>query len=199
MKKMNFIKLTAVLCIVFSLSFICANTNVNASATQKISQELLQTSSSSLVSLGIMKGDENGNLKLDDKVTRCEFVALVNRMMGFENNTAIENIDLPFTDIKKKHWAYNTLKIALKYELINGYPDNTVRPDATVNFAEANAILIRALGYEKTLVGSWPDNVLNKGRELSISKGLELDKYKELTRGEASILIYNSLTVNIKK
>jgi len=197
MKKLNFFKLIIIVCLVISFSFI--NANVSASAAQEVSQELIQTSSSSLVSLGIMKGDEKGNLKLNDRITRCEFVALVNRMMGFENTTNVANIELPFKDIKKNHWAYNTLKIALKHELINGYPDNTVRPDATVNFAEANAILIRALGYNKTLTGSWPDNVLNKGRELSISKGVELDKYKELTRGEASVLIYNSLTVDIKK
>ncbi|HHW00930.1 MAG TPA: S-layer homology domain-containing protein [Clostridiaceae bacterium] len=197
MKKLHFFKLIVIVCLIISFSFI--NANVSASATQKVSQELIQTSSSALVSLGIMKGDEKGNLKLNDRITRCEFVALVNRMMDFENNTNVDNIELPFKDIKKKHWAYNTLRVALKRELINGYPDNTVRPDATVNFAEANAILIRALGHHKTLTGNWPDNVLNKSRELSISKGVELDKYKELTRGEASVLIYNSLTVDIKK
>jgi len=199
MKKFHFIKLITILCLVLSFSFISINTNVSAATTQKVSQDLIKTSSSALVSLGIMQGDEKGNLKLNDYITRCEFVALVNRMMGFENNTNVESVKVPFTDIKKTHWAYNTIKIALKRELINGYTDNTVRPNATVNFAEANAILIRALGYNKTLSGSWPDNVLNKAKELSISKGVELDKYKKLTRGEAAVLIYNSLTVNIKK
>ncbi len=195
MKKLHLIRLAAILCIMLSVSFISSSVSVSAS----VNQDLVKTASSSLVSLGIMKGDEKGNLKLNNKVSRCEFVALVNRMMGFEDNTDIKNVDMPFKDIKKSHWAYNTLKVALKRGLINGYPDNTVRPDATVNFAEANAILIRALGYNKTLTGKWPDNVLNKSRELGISKGLQLDKYRELTRGEAAVLIYNSLTVDIKK
>lgn len=191
MKNFSFIKLIIILCIVLSLSFSGANAAIDP--------VLQETSTSSLVSLGIMLGDESGNLKLGDKVTRCEFVAFVNRMMSFENDADIENIDMPFKDMKKKHWAYNTIRIALKYRLISGYTDNTVRPDATVNFAEAQAILIRALGYEKAMTGKWPENVLNKGRDLGISNGVELEKYKELTRGEAAILIYNALTVDFNK
>lgn len=191
MKRLLFIKFIIVLSIVLSLVF--------SGASAAVDPVLQETSASSLVNLGIMVGDDSGNLKLDDKVTRCEFVAFVNRMMSFENDTNIENIEIPFKDIKKKHWAYNTIKISLKYGLISGYDDNTVRPDATVNFAEAQAILIRALGYENTMTGKWPENVLNKGRDLGISSGIEFEKYKELTRGEASILIYNALTVDFRK
>jgi len=35
--------------------------------------------------------------------------------------------------------------------LVSGYPDNTIAPDNDVTYAEALAVVIRALGYEKTL------------------------------------------------
>ena len=83
--------------------------------------------------------------------------------------------------------------------LFKGYTDNTVRPNDNVTFTEARAILIRALGYENTMSGKWPDNVINKAEELGLNRNLDLPKDKQITRGEASVLIYNSLTVDFKK
>lgn len=163
-----------------------------------IDPEVLKISSDSLVKLGIMVGDEKGNLNLKNNVKRCEFLALVIRTMGYEQETDTSEISIPFKDISKKHWAFESIKIALKHELVSGYPDNTVKPDANVSFAEAQAILLRALGYEKTLVGKWPDNVLNKASELGLNKSIDLKANKELTRGEAAVLIYNSLIIDFK-
>lgn len=167
---------------------------VSFPASAAVDPAVIDTSSKALVKLKIMQGDLSGNLKLDSSVTRCEFVTMVIRMMGY--NTNIEDVNLEFKDIDQKHWAYNYMKIAVKNKLINGYTDNTVRPDNVVNYAEAQAILLRALGYDDTLTGDWPDNVLNKSSELNLNKNISLDKAKPLTRGEASVLIYNSLTID---
>lgn len=155
-------------------------------------------SAASLVKLEIMKGDEKGNLNLQNKVKRCEYVTLILRMLARENDTDTGNIEIKFKDITKKHWAYNYIKLALKYGLIAGYTDNTVHPDDTVTYAQAAVILIRALGYEGTMTGSWPENVMNKAHELGLDRNLDLPADKQLNRGEASIIINNALTVDFK-
>lgn len=168
-------------------------------ASAAVDPEVQKTSVDAIVKLKLMQGDESGNLKLENKVSRCEFVAMVIRMMGYHNTTDTKDIKVPFTDIKSTHWSYDYIKIAIKHKLLNGYVDNTVRPDNPVSFTEAQAILLRALGYDSTLVGSWPDNVLKKSAELGLDKNISLPKDQLLTRGETSVLIYNSLSISFKK
>jgi len=190
MKNFSLIKLLIFLILTIPLIVMQANAAVDPAAISK--------GSSTLVKLELLKGDDSGNLKLSDKITRCEFVTLVIRLMGYNKNTNIDDIRLTFTDLSQRHWAYNNMKIAVKRNLIKGYDDNTVGADNYVTYAEAQTILIRALGYENTMTGKWPANVINKAAELNLNNNVDVPQNKQLTRGEASVLIYNSLTVNFK-
>jgi hypothetical protein len=190
MKKFS-IKKIAIILLIVPFLFV-------SQASAAVDPAIIDKSSNSLVKLDILRGDGQGNLKLDDKVKRCEFFSLIIRMLGYENNVNTDDIKITFKDLSKKHWSYNNMKIALKYGLVAGYLDNTVRPDNYVTYAEAQTVLIRALGYESTLSGKWPENVINKSTELGINKHLDMHRDAEITRGEASVLIYNSLAVNFK-
>ncbi|AEV66776.1 S-layer homology domain-containing protein [Acetivibrio clariflavus] len=180
-----------ILTVIFSL---IANINIPYAASS--SESVIEQNANTLVDLGIMKGYEDGTLRLDNKIKRSEFITLVVKMMGYDKDTNLENTKITFKDLKKNHWAYNNIGLALKYELVTGYPDNTIAPDKDVTYAEALAVVIRALGYEKSLKGKWPDNVVNKGSELNLNKNLSLSPNQPLTRGEMSVIIYNALTVN---
>jgi len=155
-----------------------------------------------LVNLKIMMGDENGNLKLGNDITRCEFITLVNRMMAYEyedeDETGMAQVKVPFTDITEKHWAYKNILIALKHSLIKGYTDNTIRPDNKISFIEAKAVILRAFGYDE-VNGKWPDSIIEKSKDIGLNKNLNIPEDKLITRGEAAILIYNALTVNFIK
>ena len=157
---------------------------------------ILENNANSLVKLGIMKGYEDGTLKLNNKIKRSEFITLVVKMMAYDKDTNLDSTKISFKDLKNKHWAYTNIRVALKYKLVAGYPDNTIAPDKDVTYAEALAVVIRALGYEKTLTGKWPTNVTNKGTELGLNKNLSLEANHQLTRGEMSAIVYNALTVN---
>jgi len=190
------VKNISLLRIVIILVFVLSLLAVQVSAA--VDPALQNKTSGALVKLELMRGDAKGNLKLNDRVTRCEYVTLILRMMGYENTTDTADVEMKFKDVTKKHWAYNNMKAALKHKLIAGY-DNKLRPDDYVTLAEAEMVLIRALGYESTLTGKWPDNVTSKSAELGLNKNLDLPSDREITRGEASVLIYNSLTVKFKK
>ena len=43
-----------------------------------------------VTSLGIVRGDGNGNLRLEDDVTRGEFATIVTRLMGYDDIVANE-------------------------------------------------------------------------------------------------------------
>lgn len=167
--------------------------------SEHVPADMIDKSSRALVSLKLMIGDENGNLKLNDNLTRCEFVTLVNRMMGYDKEDYFKNADMPFSDVQENHWAYNNIKAAVSNGLINGYTDNTFRPDNKVTFVEAQAVILRALGYQSQITKAWPEGIIEKSLELNLGQYLSIDKDKQLTRGEASILIYNALTIDFYK
>ncbi|GAE89267.1 S-layer homology domain-containing protein [Acetivibrio straminisolvens] len=161
--------------------------------------EIQAKNADALVTLGIMKGYEDGTLRLENKIKRSEFITLVVNLMGYNTDTDIGNVKVTFTDINKNHWAFNNIKLAIKYDLVSGYPDNTIAPNNDVTYAEALAVVIRALGYEKTLKGEWPENVVNKALELKLSTNLKLEPNHKLTRGEMSVIVYNALTVKFNR
>jgi len=157
---------------------------------------VIEQNANSLVKLGIMKGYEDGTLRLNTKIKRSEFITLVVKMMAFDKDTGLEDLKIGFKDLNKDHWAYTNIGLALKHDLISGYPDNTIAPDKNVTYAEALAVVIRALRYENTLTGKWPDNVVNKGIELQLDINLSLEPNYPLSRGEMSTIVYNALTVD---
>ncbi|MCX7712030.1 MAG: S-layer homology domain-containing protein [Clostridia bacterium] len=161
--------------------------------------KLQNDSAKDLVKLNLLKGYPDGSLGLQNKIKRSEFITFVVRMLGYENTVDTSSIKVSFKDIDKKHWAYNNIKVALKYKLVSGYPDNTIAPEKNVSYAEALTVIIRALGYESSLSGNWPDNVINKANALGISKNVELPGKQEITRGDMSVLVHNSLTVDFAK
>lgn len=191
MRKLHLLKILAVIFVVLSMVVLQVSAEVDPA--------LIEHSSKSLVRLNLLRGDENGDLKLNDNIIRCEFITLIIRMLGHENDTDTADIIMEFKDFSNKHWSYNNMKAALKYKLIEGYPDNTFKPDNNVKFAEALTVLVRALGYESALEGKWPENVIKKSEELGISNNISLPGDREITRGEAALLIYNSLTVKFNK
>jgi hypothetical protein len=186
MKKTFIISLLLVISLLFSTS---------AAAVEALDADTVKASTDAMVRLGIMKGDSSGDLMLEKKVSRCEFLTMVIRMLGYEGKIDTSGVDMPFTDIKSDHWAYDNIKAAIKLKLVQGYSDNTVRPDNYVTFAEAQTVILRALGYEKTLVGEWPQSVLDKSSELGLDKQIKLEPGKQLKRSETSVLIYNALPI----
>ncbi len=188
MKKLFIIKIFLVLAIIYAFM-----TTVSASDTLNLQNESADT----LVRLKLIQGYEDGSLRLQDKIKRSEFIALVVRMAGLDKNTDISGVNIVFKDITSSHWAYNYVKIAIKNKLVNGYPDNTFAPDNFVTYPEAMAVLIRLLGYEGTMSGNWPDNVINLSSQLGINKGLSLPQDRQLTRGETAVLVKNSLSIDL--
>ncbi len=150
----------------------------------------------SLVKLNIMQGYEDGSLRLDNKIKRSEFVTLIVKMLQYDKDTDVSNVKVDFKDIKKSHWAYNYVRLSVKYNLIIGTPDKKFSPDSYITYAEALTVLVRSLGYESKLQGKWPESVLNMSAEIGLTSNLDLPQNKQITRGDMSVMVCNSLTVN---
>ena len=163
------------------------------------SQDKVQQDSAVIMAkLGLMKGYSNGDLGLARKINRAEFATIIIRMTGYESKPFNPAKEIKFKDLSKKHWSYSAVRMAASLGYIKGYSDKSFKPSSNITYAEAIAIMVRVLGYSGEVKGKWPDNYLNKAKELGITKNLNIVTNKSITRGDIAILVVNSLPVTIK-
>ena len=146
--------------------------------------------------LEIIHKDSKGSLKLKNKAKRYEFIAFVNAMMSYEPVTGTDGTKSVFKDITPKHRAYNDIRTAAGNHIIEAYKDGTIKPDRNITYSEALQMVLKALGYGSEIKDLDVDGIIQRSDELGLSKDVRLAPEKQLTRGEASIIIYNALTVD---
>ncbi len=145
--------------------------------------------------LGILRGYEDGTLKLDQPIIRSEVAALTVRFLGYEEVT-IDGDGRDFTDVKSSYWAYGVVQKAYKLGIIQGYPDMTFNPLGNITYAEVVAIMVNALGEQDDLAGEWPNNYIDKAKSLGvIPEDSAVDPNKVITRGEMSVIVWDTLLV----
>ena len=94
-----------------------------------------------LASLGILSGVGNGRFDPDRSITRAEFTVIA---MKFAN-TSGGGVNI-FSDVNEDDWFYSAVVDSTQYGWINGYPDGTFRPEATISRAEVTVIVNHMLG-----------------------------------------------------
>ena len=109
--------------------------------------------------MGILSGYEDGRFRPNATVTRAEFAAMAARF-----DTEAKPVDTPFTDLTGC-WAADEIAKAYGKGWVNGYGDNTFRPNGPITRAEAvtliNRVLRRLPETDKDLLPderTWPDN-----------------------------------------
>ncbi len=145
--------------------------------------------------LGILRGYEDGSIRLDQTIIRSEVAALTVRILGYEDKE-VSGDGRVFTDVETDYWAYDVIQKAFKLGVINGYPDLSFEPKGNITYAEVVTIMVNALGQQKDLEGDWPLNYINKAKFMGIVPvDSTEDPNKVITRGEMSVIIWDTLLV----
>lgn len=105
---------------------------------------------------GFVRGDDEGNVRPGDMITRGEFAQIASQFVPADAEPA-PNF---FSDIDD-HWAKDAiLKIAGQYWVV-GYEDGTFRADAFITRAEMmtiiNKMLVRYAEHDTVYAKQWPD------------------------------------------
>ena len=117
---------------------------------------------STLTNMGIISGEPDGSFRPNDPITRAEFTKIA---VGFFEEAG-NYVEGTFVDVPANAWYADFIDAAVDLGLIEGYPDGTIRPEATITRAEACTIVNRTLGRvpdkdhllpEEDMV-LWPDN-----------------------------------------
>ncbi len=152
-----------------------------------------------LAELKLMQGDTDGNLRLDDYISRAECAKIAVASSQYKNTVASGMKISPFRDVPYTHWAAPYVQAAVSAGIVSGYMDATFRPDNTVNYEEAITMMLTVLGYSKDDFGvSWPYGQIGLAENLELTKNVNAAQGDPLTRRQVAALVYNALNTNMK-
>lgn len=195
MKKSIFSIILAV-SMLFSVSApaFAADTTLMTSPTSITIQERYSEAGELMKSLGIMVGYTDGKLHLENNISRAEFVTVIIRTLGYDYLLgAAEN---KFTDVPDNHWAKDYIALANALGYVQGIGDNKFNPDANVTIVEAEAVLLRILGYGDLAAKiGWPNGYTIYSSQLGMLENINIYNSVPATRGHISQLIANTLEV----
>ena len=150
-----------------------------------------------LVAIKVMKGDEKGNLMLDNGVTRYQAALFFAQATSGE--TAVETWNAEkksgvFTDVKDYGTA---IDYAYTKGIIAGRGNGIFDPDGAIIYQDMLVMAVRALGYE-TKDMAYPYGYILAAQKLDLDADVENVNFKAaLTRGETSQIIWNMLNTEI--
>ena len=151
---------------------------------------------------GIISGLGDGKFRPEDKITRIEFIVMINKALGLEKIG-----DMDFADVPKSVWYYDDVAKAVGEGYIKGVGDNKFAPDSPItrqdaataigrafrikesekgaNFSDFNTIRVYALGFvnaaaEKGFINGYPDGTFKP--------------FNTLSREEAATIIFKIIT-----
>lgn len=196
-------KLITILICTFSL-VLCSFINSSAmdfseNTLKDIDEHWAENAVNTLKNMGVMNGYA-GFSNPDSIITRGEFTALITRAFDMKGN---EN-SKKFGDISKDHMFYDAICAAASAGIIDGFADNTFRPDNMITREEIMLILSRLTDYKNSSYKYFADtgkgymyvNELSKVAGDGIIGGYPdgtFRPYNKTTRAEAATMIVSAI------
>ena len=148
-----------------------------------------------LETLGVLQGNEKGDLMLNDKLSRQDMVVLVSRLYKEENTASRFIKSSKFLDITDDYYS-PYIAWSVNKGLINGMDKNTFGYNKNVTVHQYMAVLLRVLGYdqESKLWNTVPD----LAESLGLMNGLKYNPNSQLSRGQMAVMTLNTLNLNMK-
>ncbi|MCR1850197.1 N-acetylmuramoyl-L-alanine amidase [Paeniclostridium sordellii] len=147
-------------------------------------------------SKGYINGYEDNTFRPDANVSRAEFVKILNKVFKFTNTTHSS-----FTDVSPRDWYYNDICIGINEGYINGYEDNTFRPNSPITREEASKIIAKVMkikgdgnlnfsdGYA---ISDWAKEYVDALSDYGYIKGYEDNTFRpqnNITRAETVTIL----------
>lgn len=185
-----------------SIAFAAASTVV-APAFSDIAATDGEFALAALGALGVFSGDKGvgGPVRPADSITRAEFAKVVVVGMGKGSVAAgLSGLAPAFKDgVQVPAWAWGYVNSASMMGVINGYPDGTFKAGNPVTYAEAIAMLTRAVGGHTAQIpaGAWPYNYVWYGLDNGFTGDVEIS-FPNLpaSRGDMAIMTLATMGVD---
>ncbi len=136
----------------------------------------------------VLVGNENGDLMLDEYLTREQAVVILARLMNAEEEAMNTKLQSSFTDVDHPYYepfiAYAELK-----GWTNGIGNGLFGFGQKLTVQQNAAYMLRALGYDTPYEG-----VMDTARTLGLLEGvMSDDPAAMILRGQTAVMMYNTL------
>ena len=151
-----------------------------------------------IAELGIINGISENTFAPNKGITRAELAKMIVYTKGLKDYADSMDFNSGFSDVDKKHWAKNYIRVATDLELLKGYEDGTFKPEKEVSYAETVAIILRILGYSNIdeKVTPWYSGYTKKMYDIKLNQGMSTN-FSSFTspakRGDVAVLWWNML------
>lgn len=143
--------------------------------------------------VGVMVGNDNGDMELSKEIKRSEFAVIICRLAGCGE---LEPADSRFDDAKAAYWGSGYIENAAAMGIISGVDKKHFEPERSVTYTECAKMLLCLLGYggEAEKLGGYPGGYIAKAAELGLYDGV-LQEGENAIRGEIVKMIDNAFDV----
>lgn len=194
MKKTISFVLVLLMLLMGSLSVYAAETDPEdaSQVPSDVKGTVYEASVRMLMEKDVLSGYADGSFRPNASMERAEACAIVVKAMnplGADLYTS-QNKNT-FSDMDGYEWAVKYVNYAVDKGVVSGVGNDRFDPAGQVSYNEMAAMLVNAVGYKaKDLSGSWPDNYVNKAKELMIFNDVTLikDGNVSATRGDVALM-----------
>ncbi len=184
----RFLSLTLAVLMTFSMLVFTSGAKTAAADYTDAAQQL--------AAIGILKGDENGNLMLDQHVNRYQAALFFVQAITGKTDPSVWNADKSaiFSDVPEYGTAIDYLA---GLGLIIGRGDGTYGYHDNITYQDMLVLAVRTLGYETENM-SYPYGYILEAQKLGLTDNIDNVNFKSyLTRGETAQLIWDMLGTEI--
>lgn len=176
---------------------IIASIFVMTSALCVSAAEMNSAQAERLSSLGIMNGDPDGNMRLNNNITRAEAAKMLCIAKTTQDVIDSSEITESFKDVPESHWAYRYICYAKKNGIVNGDENGNFNPEANITNAEIAKMVVSLLGYSVFADnnGGYPIGYMLAATRFGVTDGLTLVTDSPAIRNDVGIMINNALDI----
>ncbi len=157
-----------------------------------------RTATQFLREMRMIDGYEDETFKPDNLINRAEFIKITS--LALTSDREVKDCDSTgFKDFQKNKWYNRYICLAKDQNLVEGYPDNTFRPEANINFAEASKILTKMFNITAKQSEVWYLPYTDALAERNIIPETIQKTDQLITRGEMAEMLYRMLSGNSQK
>lgn len=190
-------KLTVLLAAVMAFAF---SASAYATSFSDISEQpvKVQDSIAKTVALGIINGYEDGTFGPDQNITRAEFSKIAVTAAGAKDTAdMLANNASSFKDVKAGQWYTGWVNASESLGIFQGDGNGNFRPNDTITNQEVITVLMRLLGYNDNLTGTWPVNYVTQANKCEILDDVAIVAAQAAKRGDVVVMLDATLDTDI--
>jgi hypothetical protein len=193
MKKKLVVLLAVVMMFAFSASAYAATFSDLSDQPTTVQDSVAKT-----VALGIIEGYSDGTFGPDQNITRSEFAKIAVTAAGAkETATILEGNASTFKDVKSGAWYTGWINAAESLGIFLGDGNGNFRPNDTITNQEVITVLLRLLGYNDNLTGTWPVNYVNQANKIEILDDVTITASAAAKRADVVVMLSATLDANL--